>query len=161
MKRETNKGRGGGVRREGLISDSGSGAFLTPGSEIRDKFCPDPGSRILDPTLKVLRALQKFLSEKYLNSFSIDSNLFLYVYMKFCENKFSCKNTSCLGGFVLFFPNVFRRDNGWYSSLCLNLERKSKAISDPGRHIVLLKTFELRKNTNFVLPVKIVFKSCK
>ncbi len=28
---------------------SGSGAFLTPGSGIRNRFFPDPGSRIPDP----------------------------------------------------------------------------------------------------------------
>ncbi len=31
------------------IRDPGSGAFLTPGSEIRNRFFPDPGSRIPDP----------------------------------------------------------------------------------------------------------------
>ncbi len=29
--------------------DPGSGAFLTPKSEIRNRFFPDPGSRIPDP----------------------------------------------------------------------------------------------------------------
>jgi hypothetical protein len=29
--------------------DPGSGAFLTPGSGIRDRFFPDPGSRIPNP----------------------------------------------------------------------------------------------------------------
>jgi hypothetical protein len=29
--------------------DPGSGAFLTPGSGIRNRFFPDPGSRISDP----------------------------------------------------------------------------------------------------------------
>ncbi len=31
------------------IRDPGSGAFLTPGSGIRNRFFPDPGSRIPDP----------------------------------------------------------------------------------------------------------------
>jgi hypothetical protein len=31
------------------VADPGSGAFLTPGSGIRNRFFPDPGSRILDP----------------------------------------------------------------------------------------------------------------
>jgi hypothetical protein len=31
--------------------DPGSGTFLTPGSEIRNRFFPDPGSRIPDPTI--------------------------------------------------------------------------------------------------------------
>jgi len=36
--------------------DPGSGAFLTPGSGIRNKFFPDPGSRIPDPKTIFLRA---------------------------------------------------------------------------------------------------------
>jgi hypothetical protein len=35
--------------------DPGSGAFLTPGSGIRNRFFPDPGSRIPDPKSIVLR----------------------------------------------------------------------------------------------------------
>ncbi len=35
---------------------SGSGAFLTPGSGIRNRFFPDPGSRIPDPKTIFLRA---------------------------------------------------------------------------------------------------------
>jgi hypothetical protein len=31
------------------VADPGSGAFLPQGSEIRDEFFPDPGSRIPDP----------------------------------------------------------------------------------------------------------------
>jgi hypothetical protein len=34
----------------------GSGAFLTHGSGIRDRFFPDPGSRISDPKSIFLRA---------------------------------------------------------------------------------------------------------
>jgi hypothetical protein len=33
----------------GADPDPGSGAFLTPGSGIRNRFFPDPGSRIPDP----------------------------------------------------------------------------------------------------------------
>ncbi len=36
--------------------DPGSGAFLTPGSGIRDRFFADPGSRIPDPKTIFLRA---------------------------------------------------------------------------------------------------------
>jgi hypothetical protein len=35
--------------------DPGSGAFLTPGSGIRNRFFPDPGSRIPDPKTIFLR----------------------------------------------------------------------------------------------------------
>jgi hypothetical protein len=37
-------------------SGSGIGAFLTPGSGIRNRFIQDPGSRIPDPKLIFLRA---------------------------------------------------------------------------------------------------------
>ncbi len=33
--------------------DPGSGAFLTPGSGIRNRFFPDPGSRISDPGSRI------------------------------------------------------------------------------------------------------------
>ncbi len=36
--------------------DPGSGAFLTPGSGIRDRFFPDPGFRISDLKTIFLRA---------------------------------------------------------------------------------------------------------
>ncbi len=36
--------------------DPESGAFLTPGSGIRNRFFPDPGSRIPDPKTIFLRA---------------------------------------------------------------------------------------------------------
>jgi hypothetical protein len=36
--------------------DPGLGAFLTAGSGIRNRFIPDPGSRIPDPKLIFLRA---------------------------------------------------------------------------------------------------------
>ncbi len=35
---------------------SGIGCFLTPGSGIRNRFFPDPGSRIPDPKTIFLRA---------------------------------------------------------------------------------------------------------
>jgi hypothetical protein len=38
---------------------SGIGAFLTPGSGIRNRFIPDPGSRIPDPKLIFLRVLRQ------------------------------------------------------------------------------------------------------
>jgi hypothetical protein len=36
--------------------DPGSGAFLTPGPGIRNRFFPDPRSRILDPNPIFFRA---------------------------------------------------------------------------------------------------------
>ena len=40
--------------------DPGSGAFLTPGSGIGNRFFPDPGSRIPDPTPIFSRAQWQF-----------------------------------------------------------------------------------------------------
>jgi hypothetical protein len=37
------------------VADPGSGAFLTPGSGIRNRFFSDPGSRIPDPKPILLR----------------------------------------------------------------------------------------------------------
>jgi hypothetical protein len=49
-------GGGGGVVDSVSDPDPGSGAFLTPGSGIRNRFFPDPGSRIPDPKAIFLRA---------------------------------------------------------------------------------------------------------
>jgi hypothetical protein len=42
------------------IRDPGSGAFLTPGSGIRNRFFPDPGSRIPDPKCIFFKAYWQF-----------------------------------------------------------------------------------------------------
>jgi hypothetical protein len=42
------------------IRDLGSGAFLTPGSGIQNRFFPDPGSRIPDPNPIFFRAELQF-----------------------------------------------------------------------------------------------------
>jgi hypothetical protein len=39
---------------------SGIGCFLTPGSGIRNRFFPDPGSQIPDPKTIFLRAFRQF-----------------------------------------------------------------------------------------------------
>jgi hypothetical protein len=53
----------------------GSGAFLTPGSGIRNGFFPDPGSRI--PNLYVWELSDNFLGRKLNNSLKIGPNFFL------------------------------------------------------------------------------------
>ncbi len=53
------------------IRDSGSGAFLTPGSRIRKRFFPDPGSRISDPKPIFLELSDNFLGKKFYNSLKI------------------------------------------------------------------------------------------
>ncbi len=58
-------------------TDPGSGAFLTlgPGSGIRNRFFPDPRSRI--PTPYFLDISDKFLCKKFNNSLKSGPNFFL------------------------------------------------------------------------------------
>ncbi len=56
---------------------SGIGCFLTPGSGIRNRFFPDPGSRIPDPKTIFLRALTIFFGKKFYNSLKIGPIFFL------------------------------------------------------------------------------------
>ncbi len=56
------------------IWDLGSGAFLTPGSRIRNRFFPDPGSRIPDPGSQthIFESLVTiFLGKKFCNFLKI------------------------------------------------------------------------------------------
>ncbi len=61
------------------VADPGSGAFLTPGSGIRNRVFPDPGSRIPDPKPIFLRAYSSdnFLSKKFYNSLKMGPDFFL------------------------------------------------------------------------------------
>jgi hypothetical protein len=54
------------------IRDPGSGAFLTPGSGIRNRFFPDPGSQI-----HIFELSDNFLGKKFYNSLKIGPNFFL------------------------------------------------------------------------------------
>ncbi len=56
------------------IRDPGSGAFLTPGSGIgiRNRFFPDPGSRIPDP------GFQNHIFESLMTIFCIKSSIILW-----------------------------------------------------------------------------------
>jgi hypothetical protein len=54
------------------IWNPGSGAFLTPGSGIRNRFFPDPGSRMLNPYLSELS--DNFSGKKFYNSLKIGPN---------------------------------------------------------------------------------------
>jgi hypothetical protein len=58
--------------------DPGSCAFLTPGpgSGIRNRFFPDPRSRI--PTPYFLEISDKFLGKKFYNSLKTGPNFFLH-----------------------------------------------------------------------------------
>jgi hypothetical protein len=51
--------------------DPGSGAFLTPGSGIRNGFFPDPGSRITDP------GSQDHILKSFLTIFLVKSSIIL------------------------------------------------------------------------------------
>jgi hypothetical protein len=55
--------------------DPGSGAFLTSGSGIRNRFFPYLGSRIPNPYLRELS--DNFLGKKFYNSLKIGPNFFL------------------------------------------------------------------------------------
>jgi hypothetical protein len=61
------------VQEPSSVADPGSGAFLTPGSGIRNRFFPDPGS----PTHIFESLLVIFLSKKFYNSLKIGPNFFL------------------------------------------------------------------------------------
>ncbi len=73
--------------------DPGSGAFLTPGSGIRNMFFADPGSRIPNPYFWELS--ENFLSKNFNNSLKIGPNFFLqhfknkirYNFVKFVTTK--------------------------------------------------------------------------
>jgi hypothetical protein len=54
--------------------DPGSGAFLTPGSGIRNRFFPDTGSRIPDPKPIFWEFSDNFLGKKFYNSLKIGPN---------------------------------------------------------------------------------------
>jgi hypothetical protein len=56
--------------------DPGSGAFLTPGSGIQNRFFPDPGSRIPYPGSHT-HIFDNFLGKKFYNYLKIDPNFFL------------------------------------------------------------------------------------
>ncbi len=70
--------------------DPGSGAFLTPGSGIRNGFFPNPGSRIPRPYFEEL--FDNFFGKKFYKSLKIGPNFFLwrfktkiiYNFVKFC-----------------------------------------------------------------------------
>ncbi len=59
------------------VADPGSGAFLTPGSGsgIRNRFIPDPGSRIPDPYF--LEFSVKFMGKQFYNSLKTGPSFFL------------------------------------------------------------------------------------
>jgi hypothetical protein len=62
--------------------DPGSGAFLTPESGIRNRFFPDPGSRIPDLGSRILRPyfyelFDNFFGKKFYISLKIGPNIFL------------------------------------------------------------------------------------
>jgi hypothetical protein len=84
--------------------DPGSGAFLTLGSGIRNRFLPVPRSRIPDPKQIYL---DNFLGKKFYNSLKIGPNFFLqhfknkiiYNFLKFVAKKRYDK--------IFFFTSLF------------------------------------------------------
>ncbi len=77
------------------VADPGSGAFLTPGSGIRNRFFPDPRSRIPKPYTGIWELGDNFLVKKFYNSLIIGPNFFLqhfknkiiYNFVKFVATK--------------------------------------------------------------------------
>ncbi len=102
--------------------DQGSGAFLTPRSGIRNRFFPDPGSRIPNPYFWELR--DNFLGKKFYNSLKIGPNFFLQRFknkiVQFCEiYDFKKKLWQ-----QIFFTNVFH--------CCFWIRDPGSEIRDPG-----------------------------
>ncbi len=100
--------------------DPGSGAFLTPGSGIRNRFFPDPGSRISDPGSQthIFEGFSdNFLGKNFNNSWKIGPNFFLqhikykiiFSFVKFVatKNGVTKKNFSPLS-FVAVFGSGIR-----------------------------------------------------
>ncbi len=104
--------------------DPGSGAFLTPGSRIRNRFFPDPGSRIPDPRSQthIFESLVTiFWGKKFCNSLKIGQNFF-----------FSTK-TKIMYNFVKFVATLKGMTTNFFhpSLLLLFLDPESE-IRDPG-----------------------------
>jgi hypothetical protein len=65
------------------VADPGAGAFLTPGSGIRNRFIPDLGSRIPNPYFLGLGDnFFNFLGKNFNNSWKIGPNFFSSAYQK-------------------------------------------------------------------------------
>ncbi len=103
--------------------DPESGAFLTPGSGIRNRFFADLGSRIPNPYFWEL--IDNLLGKKFYNSLKIGPNYFLKHFkknnFKFCEicgykkwydNKFFFSPLFCCC-FCVLDPRSRIRDPGW------------------------------------------------
>ncbi len=106
--------------RTGSVADLGSGAFLTPGSGIRNRFFPDPGSRIPNPYFWEL--IDNLLGKKFYNSLKIGPNFFL----QHIKTKIMCN-------FVKFVATKKVMKTNFFSplSFLLFLDPGSE-IQDPG-----------------------------
>jgi hypothetical protein len=99
--------------------DPGSGAFLTPGSDIRNRFFPDPGSRIPDPKPIFMRT---FWGKKFYNSLKIGPIIFLQHF-----------KTEIIYNFVKFVATYQgMTTNFFYPSLLLMFLDPRSGIQDPG-----------------------------
>ncbi len=75
--------------------DPVSGAFLTPGSGIRNRFFPDPGSQT-----HIFESLVTYFGKKYNTSLKIGPNFFLQHF-----------KTKIIFNFVKFVATIKRYDN--------------------------------------------------
>jgi hypothetical protein len=101
-----------------IVADPGSGAFLTPGSGTRNRFFPNPGSRIPDPKLSELS--DNFLGKKFYNSLKIGPNFFLQHF----KNKI-------IFNVVKFVATIKGMTASFFSSLSFDAVLGS-GIRDPG-----------------------------
>ncbi len=99
---------------------SGIGAFLTPGSGIRNRFFPDPVSRIPNPYFWELS--DNFFGIKFYNSLKIGPNFFLQLF-----------NTKIICNFVKFVATLkVMTTNFFHPSLLLLFLDPWSEIRDPG-----------------------------
>ncbi len=106
----------------GSVADPGSGAFLTPGSGIRNRFFPDLESRILNPYIWELN--DNFLCKKFYNSLKIGPNFFLqHLKTKIIFN---------LVKFVATYRKKLWQKFFFHSSLLLLFLNPGSEIRDPG-----------------------------
>jgi hypothetical protein len=117
--------------------DLGSGAFLTPGSGIRNRFIPDLRSRI--PKSYFSELSDNFLSKKFCNSLKFGPNFFLHLFKKkiilhfvkfvatkkMYENKFFSAH--------LFCSCFWIRDAGWVKIRIRDKHPGSATLAKPRR----------------------------
>jgi hypothetical protein len=129
----------GGPKTSVADPDPGSGAFLTPGSGIRNRFFPDPGSRIPDlrsqiPKPYFLELSDNFLGKKFYHSLKIGPNFFLHHFKTKIIFNFVKFVATQKGMTIFFHPSLLLLflDPGWVKSGSKNI-RILTQIPNTGR----------------------------